>query len=92
MPGFHARQTQARIARRKAVEPAPAMTDDQLAEFLGIKGKIGWRQIIATTTPENRATYERMAQVETELHLWQLGVGPKPQGVIVCGPRQVRRR
>ena len=68
------------------------MTDDELAEFLGIKGKQGCGTILANITPAKRAVYEKMRQVETELHLWQQGVGPKPEGVIICGPRQVRSR
>ncbi len=67
-----------------------AMTDDELADFLGIKGKQGCAVILANITPEKRATYERMREVETEVHLWQRGVGPKPEGVIICGPREVR--
>jgi hypothetical protein len=92
MAGFHVRQTQARIARRKPVEKALKMTDDELADFLGIKGKEGCGLIMAGITPEKRATYERMAEVETELFLFQCGLGPRPQDVIICGPRQGRGR
>lgn len=68
------------------------MTRDQLKEFLGVTGKVGADKIIDGLSAKELATYERMAEVETELHLWQQGVGPKPPGVIICGPRQVRRR
>lgn len=67
------------------------MTDDEMAVFLGIEGKVGCAEIMANITPEKRAVYERMREVETELHLWQQGVGPRPTGVIICGPRQIRR-
>ena len=66
------------------------MTDDELAEFLGLKGKVGCAELMAKITPEKRAVYERMHEVETEIVLWQQGVGPKPKGVIICGPRQVK--
>lgn len=44
------------------------MTDEELQDFLGIRGKIGATEYVAHLTPVTRETYERMAQVETELH------------------------
>ena len=42
-------------------------------------------------TPEKRATYERLIEVGREANLWTAGLGPKPQGVILCGPKQIRK-
>lgn len=65
------------------------MSDLELAKFLGV----GWVEgaiIIPALTPRKRAAYERMAEVCDEIDLWQAGVGPKPSGVILCGPKQIR--
>jgi hypothetical protein len=64
-----------------------AMTDAQLEVFLGI-GRLSWPQrtkIMLRITPAQRALYDRMANVETEVELWRSGLGPKPRGVILCG-------
>jgi hypothetical protein len=61
------------------------MTDDELARFLGIAGHSKAPAIIAALKPTERAMYDSMATVETELKLWQDGLGPKPKGVIICG-------
>lgn len=45
---------------------------------------------VAKMTPSKRATIERMAELEGEIALWQAGLGPKPTGAILCGPKQVR--
>lgn len=71
------------------------MTDAELEQFLGIAGKKGCAEIMAAITPEQRATYEHMAEVEEDIRLWQLGVKPLPPGVIVCHdhkPRRIKRR
>lgn len=60
------------------------MTDRELADFLGISDDPRWPKAIAKLDPVKRAGYERMADVCIELQLWQDGLGPKPQGVIVC--------
>ena len=64
------------------------MTDQQLAEFLGIAGKKGEAEIIAKITPAHRALYERMATLEAEVAAWRAGTGPKPTGVIICERRR----
>ncbi len=61
------------------------MTDFELAKFLGIDDDERWPKAIAKLDPKKRAGYERMAQVTVELQLWEVGLGPKPSGVIVCG-------
>jgi hypothetical protein len=69
-----------------------AMTDDELAAFLGIAGKSGADKTMASITPAERELYDRMANLETEVALWQEGLGPKPKGVIVCGCSRCRPR
>lgn len=72
-------------------ERAAGLTDSELAEFLGIPAEPWAAKFIAELAPEKRAVYERMHQVEWELKLWQEGVGPKPQGIIVCHEHKRRR-
>ena len=67
------------------------MTDDELQVFLGVAGKKGAGKIMASITPAKREMYERMANLETEVKLWQAGFGPKPKGVIICGCRGHKR-
>ena len=62
------------------------MNDEQLAAYLGLTMDPARDQIMANITPETRAMYDRMAQVEMEIALWQQGLGPKPSGVILCRP------
>jgi len=61
------------------------MTDEQLAEYLNIPV-----DLVGKSDAGKRETYERMAEVEIEIGLWQAGIAPKPEGVIVCGSRQVK--
>lgn len=70
------------------------MTDEQLIEFLGIARLTPDERakILRSIAPARRAVYDRMAQVEVELTLWQCGLGPKPRGVLVDGVRALRRR
>lgn len=67
------------------------MTDAELAEFLGITNEPFRDKMIAAMTQNQRALYERMADVERDLNLWQAGVGSKPEGVIVCHDRGHKR-
>lgn len=66
------------------------MTDADLCAFLGLTPAEG-STVIPRLTPERRAVYERMAEVCDEIHMWEAGVGPKPTGVILCGPKQIRK-
>ena len=59
------------------------MTDEQLAKYLGIEGDTRWPKVIASLTASRRAVYEKMATLETEIELWQSGLGPKPKGVLI---------
>jgi hypothetical protein len=66
------------------------MTDLELARFLCPDDvELGVRFVVKAT-PEKRAAYERMSEVCDEIELHAAGVGPKPRGVIMCGPKQVR--
>lgn len=67
------------------------MTDDQLAQYLGIADQPGWRRAIDTIPASRRLVYERMATLETEIELWQKGLGPKPKGVLVDAARTPAR-
>lgn len=60
------------------------MDDLELAQGLGIADDPRWPRAIAKLDPKKRATYERMLSVAFELNLWQAGLGPKPENVIVC--------
>jgi hypothetical protein len=63
-----------------------SMSDEELAAYLGIVNDPRWPRAIAKLDPAKRASYEHMRQVEMELTLWQEGVAPKPEGVIICHP------
>ena len=55
------------------------MTDDELMEFLGIKriAPEGRVKIMASITPAKRELYDRMANLETEVALWQEGISAR---------------
>lgn len=61
------------------------MTDLELAQFMGVR-----ESDLALLSAERRATYEAMAEKYNEICLYEAGLGPKPAGVILCGPKQVR--
>jgi len=63
------------------------MDDKAFAEYL----KIPIDQV-DLISPKKRATYERMAEIEFEVSLYQSGLGEKPKGVIMCGPKQIKQR
>lgn len=67
------------------------MTDHELAKSLGIADDDRWPRAIAKLPPEKRRAYERIADVCTELQRWEVGLGAKPKGVIVCGDRRRRQ-
>ena len=70
------------------------MTDDQLIEFLGL-GRCSDEQrarVLRGITAARRAVYERMAEVELQLRLWEHGLGPRPRDVLIDGVRAVRRQ
>jgi hypothetical protein len=67
------------------------MTDLDLARFLGIAGDPRWPAAIAALAPEKRAAYEHLYDVDRQLKLYELGLGPKPAGVILCHQHRRRR-
>jgi hypothetical protein len=67
------------------------MTDAELAEFCGFKptdNQEAVAKFIAELSPAKRALFENMRQVE----LWDMtdGLVPLPEGVIACGPKQIK--
>lgn len=72
---------------------SPRMSDAELAEYCGFKptdNQEAVARFIADLSPDRRALYDRMREVEFEASLWAAGLGPKPTGVIICGPREIR--
>jgi hypothetical protein len=67
------------------------MTDAELAEYLHLTPAQAVI-VIPKLTPERRAVYDRMQQVEIEAKLWMDGLGPKPTGVLLDTERSTRRR
>lgn len=69
------------------------MTDEEMATFLGLSPEEEKRvEFVKGLKPEKRALFERMATLEVEIKLWQDGLGPKPQGVLIDTERSTRRR
>lgn len=67
------------------------MTDEAFAEYLGIKDDARWPAVVAKFPDEKRRTIERMSEVETEINLWQAGLGHKPKGVLIDMDHKHRR-
>jgi hypothetical protein len=69
------------------------MTDDELATFCGLAPDDPLRdKFVQTLSPEKRALFDRMATIEVEVALWQDGLGPKPEGVLIDTVEDVKRR
>jgi hypothetical protein len=66
------------------------MTDEQLTAYLHLTPAES-EIVIPKLSPQRRATYERMASLETEIFLWQNGLGPKPTDVLMDFPRKAFR-
>jgi len=67
------------------------VSDDELAAFL-CPDDLETGHLIIAAQPHRRELWERMHQVENEIALWQAGIGPKPTGVILCGPKEIKER
>lgn len=69
------------------------MTDEEMAAFVGLspdeENRVGF---VKGLSPEKRALFERMAGLEMEVKLWQDGLGPKPEGVLIDTERSTKRR
>ena len=70
---------------------AEAMTDAQLAAYLNLT-EAEAATILPKLSSQQRATYDRMSQVEHELALWGAGLGPLPTGVLIDFDKSARRR
>jgi hypothetical protein len=68
------------------------MTDEELIDYLGLRNEPKALKAIGLLTPERRALFDRMKQVEIEAELWAVGLGPKPHGVLLDTKRSTRRR
>lgn len=67
------------------------MTDAELIAYMNLTPAEA-AVIIPKLTPEKRAVYERMYEVEIEAALWVQGLGPKPTGVLLDTERDVKER
>lgn len=67
------------------------MTDDELVAYLGLTPEQA-PIVIPKITPDRRALYDRMREVEIEAELWVKGLGPKPTGVLLDTERAVSKR
>lgn len=67
------------------------MTDAELVEYLHLTPAQA-AIVLPKLTPEKRAIYDRMKQVEIEAALWVNGLGPKPTGVLLDTERDIKRR
>jgi len=69
------------------------MSDEEMATFLGLTPEEEKRvEFVKGLSPEKRALFERMANLEIELKLWQDGLGPKPTGVLIDTERSTKNR
>lgn len=66
------------------------MTDDELAEYLNLKGSPNWRSIVARISPQRRVVFKKMRDLEE----WDRNGrrGPPPHDVLVDFARSDRRR
>lgn len=67
------------------------MNDTELAEYLHLNAADA-AIVTPKLTPQKRAVYDRMRQVEIEVSLWSEGLAQKPQGVLIDTERSTRRR
>ena len=73
------------------------MSDDELLSFLGFKSEdftnLEHKSQVLAALSDKRATYERMYLLTLDLALYELGLAPKPTGVLVDwarGPTRAR--
>ena len=66
------------------------MDDAELAEYLHLTPTEA-AIVIPKLSPARRAVYDRMKSLETEIFLWQNGLGPKPQNVLMDFDRKAFR-
>lgn len=70
------------------------MTDEQLAQYLGIAKDPGWPKVIASLSSAHRRTYEYMAQLDRVLDLYEklVDLDLPSCGVLIDQPRRADRR
>lgn len=68
------------------------MTDQELAAALVPEDLDAGLRIVAVLKPEKRKAYERLIVVGREIDLWEAGLGPAPEGVIMTRARGRRSR
>lgn len=61
------------------------MDDEDLAKAMNVSV-----EYVRSMLPGPRATAERLIRVGDEANLYAAGLGPKPEGVILCGDRQIK--
>jgi hypothetical protein len=67
------------------------VNDQELAAYLHLSNHEA-AIVIPKLTPERRAVYDRMKQLEVEAALWTAGLGPKPAGALIDTVRTTQRR
>lgn len=67
------------------------MTDAEIDAYLNLTPAEAATVIHKLSTGQ-RAAYDRLREVGIEAELWALGLGPKPQGVLIDTERSTRRR
>lgn len=67
------------------------MTDAELAVYLNLTPAEA-AIVIPQVSPEKRALYDRMRELEVEVALWDAGLGPKPQGVLIDTERPLKAK
>jgi hypothetical protein len=67
------------------------MTDEELTAYLHLTPAEA-AIVLPKLTPERRALYARMKQVEVDAILWMQGLGPRPAGVLIDTERSMRRK
>jgi hypothetical protein len=67
------------------------LNDTELAAYLHLSPEQA-AIVLPKLSPERRALYDRMMEVEIEAALWVVGLGPKPTGVLIDTERSTRRR
>lgn len=60
----------------------PALTDQQLADFMVIDVSL-----VPRLTPARRKAYEALADAERRIKLWQDGKADKPTDILIDGDR-----
>lgn len=70
----------------------PPMTDDELAAYLYPPKPEQVMKLVKAMTPENRAVYDSMRQLEHDVALWIAGQGPRPANVMIDLDRGKRRK